>query len=62
VGIRIRGTLPDTSAERFRVAFGDTHVAGLVDHCVEVLVWRRTAIGFVIGAVMGTLITFALIR
>jgi ABC-type nitrate/sulfonate/bicarbonate transport system permease component len=56
VGLKITGPLPSPSAERFRDAFSDTHVAGLVEHCVEVMVWRRTAMGFAVGALAGTLL------
>jgi ABC-type nitrate/sulfonate/bicarbonate transport system permease component len=60
MGIRIRGPLPADSSEKFLEAFSDTHVAGLVEHCVEVLVWRRTVMGFAAGAIAGFLLGYLL--
>jgi hypothetical protein len=56
--VRLTGELPSDSAERFRAAFNDTHVYGLVEHCVGILVWRRTMIGFCAGVVAGFLLGF----
>jgi hypothetical protein len=50
--LSIKGPLPEDSAERFMVAMSDTHVTGLINHCVEVLVWRRTILGFLTGCVI----------
>jgi hypothetical protein len=54
--MKIKGPLPDASADRFMAAFNDSHISGLVNHCVEVIVWRRTAVGFAVGVLVGALI------
>jgi hypothetical protein len=54
--LTINGPLPDTSAPRFIAAMEDTHVAGLIEHCVEKLVWKRTMLGFLAGAAVGVIL------
>jgi hypothetical protein len=53
VEIHFKGEMPESSANKFLMAMSDSHVNGLVEHCVEVLVWRRTIIGFCVGVVAG---------
>jgi hypothetical protein len=59
VGLHIKGPLPEQSGYRFIEAMNDTHISGLIEHCVEVLVWRRTIMGFTAGVAAGILIGYA---
>lgn len=59
---KIRGPLPEEAAHKFLFAMSDTHISGLINHCVEKLVWQRTALGFLAGVGAGYLFSKYLIH
>ena len=58
VNLRVKGYLPDGSYQRLTEAMADTHCSGLLNHCVEVLVWKRMALAFAVGLTAGALVTW----
>lgn len=47
--LHIKGPLPEQSANKLVQAMNDSHVCGLINHCVEVLVWKNRILFFVTG-------------
>jgi hypothetical protein len=50
---RLKGILPEESMPAFREAMADTHIVGLINHCAEVLVWKRMCLSGLAGVVIG---------
>jgi hypothetical protein len=62
VNLRFRGTLPEVSADKLLAVLNDTHSSGLLNHTVEVMVWKRSAVAFGVGVVAGFLLAWLIAR